>query len=69
MYGLEARVTLAFPQQEFAWCWADGIIDTVRMVWSRDTQCGGGFKGTDACFSVLHRLLEYERGLKGTPNE
>ena len=45
---------------ELASRWADAFIDTVRRVWSPDTQRGGWFNGTYACLSALYQAARYE---------
>jgi hypothetical protein len=39
--------------KETASAWADRLIETVRMTWSRDESLGGYFKGTTNCLSAL----------------
>ncbi|BCO08452.1 hypothetical protein GF1_08280 [Desulfolithobacter dissulfuricans] len=45
--------------------WADGFIDTVRLVWSRERKAGEGyFKGTSACLSALFSAGRHEEILE-----
>lgn len=39
--------------KEIASCWADRLIDTCKMAWSRDPGMRGFFKGTSNCLSAL----------------
>ena len=40
--------------------WADELIGTLRMAWSRDRAPGGHFKGTTACLSTLFTAGRHE---------
>lgn len=44
--------------------WADEVIGTLRMAWSRDREFGGYFKGTSLCLSALFKAGRNEEILE-----